>query len=278
VATADLAFMPLTMAIRRPPPPQPTSKLVPGESLEEVHPIRLARILSDQWQSLPETTRGVILEELVEGGVLQSATTGPATASKIDKFVRLAPEQEDIADRKMQNIRTQLKMQDGPLDLVEVLSLLTALADHLSTLHSMLYTVWGAWQNLKGDKRIQPTAASRRPIIECLRESLHQISDSGELTAALHDQIAAARLLIAILSGLGQGSQAFAKTLSDRLAPDAVLQSERKSRGVRSPSAEDLLNRYHQLCSSMTPSEIEHNLLLQVVEIAETFYHASKRP
>ena len=268
----------LTMAIRRPPPPQPTTKLVPGESLEEVHPIRLARILSEQWQSLPETTRGVILDELVEGGVLQSAPTGPATASKIDKFVQLAPEQEDLADRKMQNIRMQLKMQDGPFDLVEVLSLLTALTDHISTLSGMLNTVWGAWQNLRGDKRIQPTAASRRPIIECLRESLSQLSGSEELTAALRDQIAAARLLIAILSGLGQGSQAFAKTLSGRLDPDAVFQTERKSRGGRSPSAEDLLNRYRQLCNSMTPSEIEHHLLLQVVEIAETFYHASKRP
>ena len=270
--------MPLTMAIRRPPPPQPTTKLVPGESLEEVHPIRLARILSEQWQSLPEATRGVILDELVEGGVLQSTPTGPSTTSKLDKFVRLSPDQEDMADRKMQNIRTQLKMQDGPFDLVEVLSLLTALTDHICTLNSMLNTVWGAWQNLRGDKRIQPTAASRRPIIECLRESLGQIPDSGDLAAALRDQIAAARLLIAVLSGLGQGSQAFAKTLSSRLDPDAVFQSERKSRGGRSPSAEDLWNRYRQLGDSLTPSEIEHHLLLQVVEIAETFYHAAKRP
>jgi hypothetical protein len=250
-----------------------------------VHPIRLARILAEKWADLPDSTREVVLEELAEGGVTAKGSpkaAGMPSSSATEAFIQLSPEQQDMADLKLQIIRMQLKMSDtqqgAPLDLVEVLGLLAALTGHISTLGDMLHTVWGAWQNLEGDKRIQPSNASRRPIIEHLRESLsRRSSGTGELTAALRDQIAAARLLIAILSGLGQGSQSFANALSRYLDPDSVVQELRKSRGGRPPSPEDLWNRYRQLGDSLTPSEIEHRLMLQVVENAEVFYQASQR-
>lgn len=269
------------MAIRRPPNPPPTTGLVPGEAPEEVHPIRLARILAEKWQELPEATRKVVLDELADGGVLSPLPASSPTAAKTNKFIQCAPEQEDVADLRMAIIRSELKMpasaQSEPLDLVEVLGLLAALTKHVSALGDMLNTAWGAWQNLEGDKRIQPSSPSRRPIIELMRENLDRGESGAAVAAALRDQLAAARLLIAIVSGLGQGSQAFASSFSRFLDPDTVVQEVRKSRGGRAPAAEDLWNRYRQLGDSLTPSEIEHRLLQQVVEAAEAFYHAGQQ-
>lgn len=279
------------MAIRRPPNPPPTTGLVPGEQPEDVHPIRLARILAEKWANLPDATRQVVLEELADGGIVpESAASGAAkvssqpggvTTSKTSKYVKLAPEREDVADLKMAIIRSELKMppaaQNDPLDLVEVLGLLAALTKHVGFLGDMLNTVWDAWQNLQGDKRIQPSSNIRRPILELLRESLTRPESASALAAALRDQTSATRLFIAILSGLGQGSQAFSTSLSRYLDPDTVIQEVRKSRGGRPPSTEDLWNRYRQLGDSLTPNEIEHRLLQQVVAAAETFYHAAQR-
>lgn len=279
------------MAIRRPPNPPPTTGLVPGEQPEDVHPIRLARILAEKWAELPDATRQVVLEELVDGGLFASTpatgaspSTGSGridTAHKVDKYVKLSPEREDVADLKMAIIRSELKMppaaQNEPLDLVEMLGLLAALTKHVGALGDMLNTVWDAWQNLQGDKRIQPSSNTRRSILELLRESLTRSESAAALAAALKDQNSAARLFIAILSGLGQGSQAFSSSLSKYLDPDTVVQEVRKSRGGRPPSPEDLWNRYRQLGDSLTPNEIEHRLLQQVVDAAETFYHAAQR-
>lgn len=264
----------------RPPPPPPTTDLLPGESLEDVHPIRLARILAEKWASLPDATKEVIWEELADGGVMAAPiNTGSGGGSAVvETLMSLPTAQERLAEQNMAELRSLLKVSPGPLPLADTLQVLTTLSAHLGTLGQMLAVVWSAWRStLEGDKRIQPSAASRRPILEHLRERLDGLPDSGDLTLALRDQLAAGRLLIAILSGLGEGSLKFASAFSRHLDPDMIVQELRKSRGGRAPSAEDLWNRYKQLANAMTPSEIEHQLRQHVVEAAETFFHKAHR-
>lgn len=270
------------MALKRPPPPPPTTDLVPGESPEDVHPIRLARILAEKWQEMSEGTRQVVLEELAEGGIQAGETQAPLQGpTHLERLVRLPPGSEDDAELKLEVLRTQLKMADsrfgGPMSLVEMIGLISDLAGHLHGMGEMLATVWGAWQNLAKNKRICPSAPSRRQLAELLREYLHSGSNRSELAPALRDQMSAARLLIAILSGLGQGSQKFAQDFYRHLDPDKIHQELRLARGGKVPSSEDLWNRYKQLSDSLTPSEIEDLLLKRVVEAAEVFYHASHR-
>lgn len=270
------------MALKRPPPPSPTTDLVPGESPEDVHPIRLARILAEKWAHMSESTRQVVLEELEDGGVVATkAVSTPASPSAVERFVHLPVGVEDDAELKMEILRTQMKMADGrfagPLSLAEVLSLLSDLAGHVQGMGDMLATVWSAWQNLAKNKRIAPTASSRRHFMEHIREYIHAGPGRNELGPVLKDQMAAARLLIAILSGLGQGSQRFAQDFYKHLDPDRMHQELRHARGGRPPSAEELWNRYKQLSNALTPSEIEDLLLKRVVEAAEVFYHATHR-
>lgn len=270
------------MALKRPPPPPPTTDLVPGESPEDVHPIRLARILAEKWANMSESTREVVLEELAEGGVIAAQTsTKSAKPSEVERFVTLATNSEDEAELKMEILRTQMRMADGrfsgPLGLVEMLSLLSDLAGHAQSMGDMLATVWSAWQSLAKNKRIGPSAPSRRHLMENLREHLHSGSSHSEVAPALKDQMAAARLLIAILSGLGQGSQRFAQDFYRHLDPDKIHQELRQARGGKPPSAEDLWNRYKQLSDALTPSEIEDLLLKRIIEAAEVFFHATHR-
>lgn len=270
------------MALKRPPPPPPTTDLVPGESPEDVHPIRLARILAEKWADMSESTREVVLEELAEGGMMATpSATKPARPSEVEKFVTVASGTEDEAELKMEILRTQMRMADGrysgPLKLVEMLGLLSDLAGHTQGMGDMLATVWSAWQSLAKNKRIGPGALSRRHLMENLREYLHAGPAHAELAPALKDQMAAARLLIAILSGLGQGSQRFAQDFYRHLDPDKIHQELRQARGGKAPSAEDLWNRYKQLSDALTPSEIEDLLLKRIVEAAEVFFHATHR-
>ena len=271
------------MALKRPPPPPPTTDLVPGESPEDVHPIRLARILAEKWADMSENTREVVLEELAEGGVVavKATTKVSQQQSEVERFVALAASSEDEAELKMEILRTQMRMADGrfngPLRLVEMLSLLSDLAGHAQGMGDMLATVWSAWQSLAKNKRIGPSAPSRRHLMEHLREYLHSGPSHSELAPALKDQMAAARLLIAILSGLGQGSQRFAQDFYRHLDPDKIHQELRQARGGKAPSAEDLWNRYKQLSDALTPSEIEDLLLKRIIEAAEVFFHAAHR-
>jgi hypothetical protein len=264
----------------RPPPPPPTTDIVPGESPEDVHPIRLARILAEKWSTLTESAREVIREELVDGGVIAPASAKKSSASAVEQFVKLPPGQEDIADLKMEVLRTRLKMNEaryaGALNLVDLLGLLAELTGHTASLGDLLSTVWGAWHTLSRSTRLQPSSASRRPLIEHLRESL-DARPGGDLNHALKDQLTAARLLIAILSGLGQGSQNFAREISKFLDPDVIYREMRQSRGGRTPTPEDLWSRYKQLSNSLTPGEIEHLLQKHIVEAAEAFFHAVHR-
>lgn len=263
----------------RPLPPPPTTDLLPGEAPEEVHPIRLARILAEKWAALPDATKQVVWGELADGGVMAAPvnTEGGGSAA-IESLLSLPPSEERSAEKEMAQLRALLKLNAGPLPLADTLRLLTTLSAHLSTLGRMLAVVWSAWRStLDGDKRIQPSAASRRPILEYLRERLDGLPDSGDLALALRDQEAAGRLLIAILSGLGEGSLKFSTALSRHLDPDTIVQELRKSRGGRAPTAEDLWNRYKQLANTMTPSEIEHQLRECIVEAAETFFHMAQR-
>ena len=287
------------MALKRPPPPPPTTDLVPGESPEDVHPIRLARILAEKWGDMSEGTRRVVLDELTEGGVsLPSAAPSPPAAkphdlppdtaqdkspaepssSAIDRFLRLPQGAEDDADLKMEVMRTQMRMADGrftsPLNLVDLLSLFSDLAGHAMSLGDMLNTVAAAWQNLTKNKRIGPSATARRPLLDHLRESL-QGGEAPELHPALHDQVEAVRLLVALLIGLGQGSQAFANNVYHHLDPDKIFHELRKARG-RTPTSEELWNRYKQISNSLTPREIESQLLNRIVDSVETLYHAAR--
>lgn len=270
------------MALKRPPPPPPTTDLVPGESPEDVHPIRLARILAEKWAEMSESTREVVLEELAEGGMVAAPTAAkPARPSEVERFVALPPASEDEAELKMEILRTQMRMADGrfngPFKLAEMLGLLSDLAGHTQGMGEMLATVWGAWQSLAKNKRIGPSAPSRRHLMENLREYLHSGPGHSELAPALKDQMAAGRLLIAILSGLGQGSQRFAQDFYRHLDPDKIHQELRQARGGKAPSTEDLWNRYKQLSDTLTPSEIENLLLKRIVEAAEVFFHAAHR-
>lgn len=261
----------------RPLAPTPTTDIAQGESPEDVHPIRLARILAERWAGLSESAREVILNELTDGGII---STNRKSASPVEQFVKLATGKEEVADLKMEVIRTRLKMSEaryaGPLDLVDLLSLIVELAGHVGSLGDLLATVWSAWHSLSHSNRIQPSAPSRRPIIEHLRDNLDG-RPSGDLGHALRDQLTAARLLIAILSGLGQGSQAFARDLFNTLDPDSIMRDVRKSRAGRTPTSDELWARYKQLSNSMTPGEIEHQLQHHIVEAAETFFQAVHR-
>ncbi len=93
----------------RPPPPPPTTDIVPGESPEDVHPIRLARILAEKWSTLTESAREVIREELADGGVIPPASAKKVSASAVEQFVKLPTGHEDMADLKMEVMRTRLK-------------------------------------------------------------------------------------------------------------------------------------------------------------------------
>ena len=257
-------------------PPKPSPASGSGDSEEEIHPIRLARMLGEKWADLTESAREVCLAELVEGGVI----TPPAPqVSPVEAFVKLPPGSEDLAELKMEVLRTRLKMHEarytGPLDLLDVLGLLVELAGQVSLLGDLLSTVWPAWRELSRSAKLQPSAASRLPLEHHLRNTLDG-HPGTELTQALRDQQTAARLLVAILSGLGQGSQAFARECSHFIDPENIQRELRKTRG-RAPTAEEMWTRYKQLSNSLTPNEIEHRLQQHIVTAAEAFFHAVHR-
>lgn len=233
-------------------------------------------MLGEKWQGLSERDRSACLAELKEAGVMAP----PAERiSPIEAFVKLAPGSEDLAELKMEVMRTRLKMDEsrhsGPLDLLNILGLLVELAGQASLLGDLLSTVWPAWRELSRSARLQPSAASRVPLGQHLRNSLEGRS-GADLINALRDQQTAARLLVAILSGLGQGSQAFARECSQFLDPETIQRELRKARG-RPPTVEEMWARYKQLSLSLTPNELEHRLQLHIVNAAEAFFHAVHR-
>ncbi len=258
-------------------PAPPPSEPQPPEPLDEIHPIRLARMLGEKWSGLSESAREVCMAELIEGGVLAPRVE---KKSPVEQFVKLPPGQEERAELKMEVMRTRLKMNEarysGPLDLLDVLGLLADLAGHVSVLGGMLSTVWPAWHGLARNARIQPSATSRLPLMDQLRDALDG-RPTGDLACALRDQHTAARLLIAILSGLGQGSQAFARECSQFIDPEGIQRELRKSKG-RTPTVEEMWARFKQLSNLLSPSEIEHRLQQHVITAAETFFHAAHRP
>ncbi len=256
--------------------PVPKSNSGPIEEVEDIHPIRLARMLGEKWASLTESARDVCLAELIEGGVIAPPT---AQAAPVEQFVKLPPGSEDRAELKMEIVRTRLKMHEtryaGPLDLIDLLGLLVELAGHVTVLGDLLATVWPAWRELSRSQKLQPSAASRVPLVNHLRDNLDG-RPGGDLNSALRDQLTAARLLIAILSGLGQGSQAFARECSQFIDPETIQRELRKARG-RAPTTEEMWARYKQLSNTLTPNEIEHRLQQHIVTAAETFFHAVHR-
>jgi len=179
----------------------------------------------------------------------------------------------------MEVLRLQLKMHarrnPGPLNLVEVLGLLVELTSHANSLGEMLSTVWAAWHGLSRSSRLQPSSASRQPMLKHLQDALDG-RPGGDLTAALKDQASAARLLIAILTGLGQGVNAFAQECSRFIDPEEIQRELRKVRG-RPPTVEERWARYKQLSLSLTPGEIERRLHQHVVNAAEAFFHAGQK-
>lgn len=247
-----------------------------GEAEDDIHPIRLARMLGEKWKDLSPSAREVCLAELTEGGVIAPPVV---QKSVVEDFVTLPAGSEDLAELKMDILRTRLGMHDsrfnGPLPLLDVLSLLVELAGQVALLGDMLSTVWPAWRELSRSARLQPSAASRQPLAHHLRSSLDG-RPGGELSQALRDQQTAARLLIAILSGLGQGSQAFARECSQFIDPENIQRELRKARG-RPATVEEMWARYKQLSNSLTPNEIEHRLQQHIITAAEAFFHAAQR-
>lgn len=244
--------------------------------MEEIHPIRLARMLGEKWAGLTDSAREVCLAELIEGGVIEPSK--PQT-SPLEQFVKLPAGSEDKAELKMEVLRTRLHMHHaryaGPLDLLDVLGLLVELAGHVGVLGEMLSTVWPAWHGLSRSTRLQASAASRQPMLSHVRDALDG-RPVGDLASALRDQHTAARLLIAILTGLGQGSQAFARECSQFIDPENIHRELRKAKG-RAPTVEEMWGRYKQLSNSLTPGEIEHRLQQHIVTAAEAFFHAAHR-
>ena len=259
-----------------PPRPAPAAPADSEASEEEIHPIRLARMLGEKWAGLTDSAREVCMAELIEGGVIEPPK---AQTSPVEAFVKLPPGSEDLAELKMEVLRTRLKMHEsrynGPLNLLDVLGLLVELVGQVSLLGDLLSTVWPAWRELSRSARLQPSTASRQPLVHHLRNSLDG-HPGAELTQALRDQQTAARLLVAILSGLGQGSQAFARECSQFIDPENIQRELRKARG-RVPTTDEMWARYKQLSNSLTPNEIEHRLQQHIVTAAEAFFHAVHR-
>lgn len=261
-------------------PPRPIINAKPdagaAEAVEEIHPIRLARTLGEKWATLSESAKEVCLAELIEGGVIEAPK---ACRAPIEAFVKLPAGAEDKAELKMDVLRTRLKMLDsrysGPLALLDVLGLLVELAGHVTALGDMLSAVWPAWHGLARSSRLQPSPASRQPLIHHVRDALDG-HPGGDLASALRDQFTAARLLIAILSGLGQGSQAFARECSNFIDPESIQSELRRAKG-RMPTTEEMWARYKQLSNTLSPGEIEHRLQQHIVNAAEAFFHAVHR-
>jgi hypothetical protein len=228
-------------------------------------------MLAAAWAGLPENQREVCLEELAVGGVI-----APPPPAPIESLVTLRPGYEDTADVKLEVMKTKLQMHstrhNGPLDLVYTLGLITELAGHVASLGELLASVWPLWQGLSRSNRIQPSPASKVPMSQHLRDFLVGQNQSN-LQHALRDQQMAARLLVAVVSGLGKGGQTFAKECSKVIDPDMIQQEMRAARG-RMPTPEDLWQRYCQLSNVLSPGEIEHRLIQHIVSAAETFFNA----
>ena len=249
--------------------PSPAAAASPDE---RIHPIRLARMLAACWQSLPENQKAVCMEELQEGGVMPL----PEMASPLADRVHVEPGREAVADLKLELLRTKLQMADaehaGPLDLIQMLNLLIELAGHLKNVGDILATVWPAWQGLAKRSRVHPSQTVPQPLTHHLRDYLDG-RPQGTLNAALRDQVTAARLLVAILGGIGQGGQAFARDCSRHFDPSEIRQQVRSSRG-RPPTPEECWQRFEQLANRLSPGELEQQLLQQIAAAAESLFHA----
>lgn len=228
-------------------------------------------MLAAVWANVPENQREVCLEELAVGGVI-----APPPPAPVESLVTLRPGYEDTADVKLEVMKTKLQMHSarhgGPLDLVHTLGLITELAGHVAALGDLLASVWPLWHGLSRSTRLQPSPASKIPMAQHLRDFLVG-QNQGNLQHALRDQQMAARLLVAVVSGLGKGGQAFAKECSKVIDPDMIQQELRIARG-RMPSADDLWQRYCQLSNVLSPGEIEHRLTQHIVSAAEAFFNA----
>lgn len=247
----------------------PTAAAAPDE---RIHPIRLARMLADCWSALPENQKAVCMEELQEGGVMPLPPISP-----LEDRVELPPGREAVADLKLEMLRTKLQMADaehsGPIDLIQLLNLLIELTGHMKNVGDVLATVWPAWQGLARRSRVQPSPASQIPIAHHLRDYLDARPHTG-LNAALRDQITAARLLVAILGGIGQGGQAFARDCSRHFDPSEIRQQARSAARGRPPTAEECWQRFEQLANRLSPAELEQQLLQQIAAAAESLFHA----
>ena len=250
------------------------SSAAPASPDERIHPIRLARLLAECWNSLPENQKAVCMEELQEGGVMPLSLP---QESPVEDRVHLEPGREAVADLKLEMLRTKLQMADadhcGPVNLIHLLNLLIDLAGHQKSLGDVLATVWPAWQGLARRSRVQPSLASKVPVTHHLRDALDG-KPHGNLAAALRDQITAARLLVSILGGIGQGGQAFARDCTRHFDPSEIRQQVRASRG-RTPTPEECWQRFEQLANRLSPAELEQQLLQQIAAAAESLFHAN---
>jgi len=244
-----------------------------ASSDERIHPIRLARMLAACWNSLPENQKVICMEELQEGGVMPI----PAPPSSLEDRVQIEPGREPVADLKLEMLRTKLQMADaehaGPVNFIQLLNLIIDLVGHLKSMGDVLATVWPAWQELARRSRIQPSQATRQSLTHHLRDYLDGKQQSA-LNAALRDQLTAARLLVSILGGIGQGGQGFARDCSRHFDPSEIRQQARASRG-RPPTAEECWQRFEQLANRLSPGELEQQLLQQIAAAAESLFHAN---
>ena len=260
-----------------PPSPQPPGQ-DPPERVEDIHPIRLARMLAERWAELSGSARQVCLAELQEGGVLEEVTA-PPKASAVEQFVKLPVGREAEAAVKKEVLGMRLKLDESksaePLDLLGLLSVLVDLARHVGVLGEMLGAAWPAWHGLSRSSRLQPSPASRQSVEMHLHDALTGRLKHG-LGDALRDQQTAARLLIAILTGLGQGSQSFGRDLSQLLDPEQIQRDQRKQVN-RAPTAEEQWARYKRISNALTPGEIERQLQQHITTAAEAFFHAAQR-
>ena len=260
-----------------PTPHSPSKAEAPSESMEDFHPIRLARTLGEKWAGLSEAARNVCLEELMEAGVIKE--TAP-TISAVERFVRLDPGEEETAELKMDVLRTRLKMLDAryarTLSLSDVLDLLLDLACHVSRLNEMLSSVWPVWQGIAKHSRLRPSVDQNRSFEALLRDVLSGLDQGESLNSVLKDQVTSARLLIAMLTALGQGSQEFARECSAFIDPEGIRRSLNQGK-KKAATSEEMWAKYVQLSYSLTPGEIEHRLQKHIVDAAEAFFHATQR-
>lgn len=244
----------------------------PDSSDERIHPIRLARMLAECWSSLPDNQKAVCMEELQEGGVMPLPVPSP-----LESRVKLDSGREAVADLKLEMLRTKLQMADAdhgaPVNLVQLLNLVIELIGHLKNMGDLLNTVWPAWQGLARRSRVQPSSAAQQALLRHVREFLEGRSTAG-LSAVMRDQMTAARLLMSILGGIGQGGQIFAKDCTRHFDPSEIRQQARSVARGKPPTAEECWQRFEQLANRLSPAELEQQLLQQIAAAAESLFQA----